>query len=67
MNMQVGLRHRPYELALVGTNITNSKTPIAVADTNDAFISNKENVILSPPTSRIMASGCISRCSLLHA
>jgi iron complex outermembrane receptor protein len=48
LNMQIGLRHGPYELALVGTNITNSKTPTAISDTNDAFISNRENVILSP-------------------
>ena len=48
LNMQIGLRKGPYELALVGTNITNSKTPIAIGDTSDAFIANRENVILSP-------------------
>ncbi len=48
LNIQVGMRKGPYELALVGTNITNSKTPIAIGDTNDAFVANRENVILSP-------------------
>lgn len=48
LNMQVGVQRGRYEIALVGTNLTNDKTPTSIADVGDMFIPGKYDVLLSP-------------------
>lgn len=48
LNMQVGIQRGRYEFALVGTNLTNDKTPTTIADASDAFVTGKYDLLLSP-------------------
>jgi len=48
LNMRIGVQRGRYEFALVGTNLTNDKTPTAISDSNDAFVTGKYDLLLSP-------------------
>ncbi len=48
LNLQIGVQRGRYEVAFVTTNLTNDKTPTTIADTNDAFITGKYDILLSP-------------------
>ncbi len=48
LNLQIGLQRGRYEVALVGTNLTDDKTPTSIADASDAFVAGKYDLLLSP-------------------
>ncbi len=48
LNLQVGVQRGRYEFALVGTNLTDDKTPTSIADAGDMFVAGRYDLLLSP-------------------